>query len=1195
MNPSQSVPDFLGQVAEAFLNRYRKGERPSLTEYIEKYPELASQIRDLFPALVVMEELGSVGGPREEAGAGAIDKSKIPEQLGDYRILREVGRGGMGIVYEAVQLSLGRHVALKVLSFGGPLSPIHLERFHREARAAARLHHTNIVPVHGVGEHEGVHYYAMQFIQGQALDDVLKEVKRLRCKKDPSLQAPPDSAGDRSQILAQALVSGLFENGHRPEAGDEGPMEDCQTHPVQSAIIRPQASDSTSGSPSSASGAELTSKPDAQYFRSVAQMGVQVARGLEYAHKQGILHRDIKPSNLLLDAKGTVWITDFGLAKAEDAEELTHTGDIVGTLRYMAPERFQGWSDPRSDVYCLGITLYELLTLRPAFADSCRPRLIERILHDEPLRPRRLDRTIPRDLETIVLKAINKEPGGRYPTAAELADDLQGFLDGLPVRARRTGMWERTAKWVKRRPAVAALAATVLLALMCGIVATTWQARRAMSEADRNRRLLYSADVHLASQAWQGEEGTVAQCMELLMAHVPGPGQADLREFCWRYQWRLLHRDSGVRLPVVPSAAGIAVGNRVITLDGKGNVNAWPIDDPSKREETTLAGGGVLGVTLARNGEVAAVIDQDGSPKVFDVRTGVQKVQIRAPSPLVNLKLSADGRFLVGVGRDEHARVWNVASGRVLYDYRMIDPSAKQIDLSLDGKQLLASWTTEGELVVLYRAGEEKPTVLNPQVNAFNMLQGALSPDGKLAAVAAAGNYIAFYDTTTGKSLRFLPSQSAPRRVTFSPDGHQLAVGERTGLISLWRLQAAVSPSGRFADAGGPAHIAAGLPLPRHLKGHQGAIEALAFTADGRKLVSISHDKTARCWDVGDQEESRVVQKGRIIDGLSYSPDGRYLAEASMEGGMEGGIRVHDLTSTHPPRSLTTRPTRRAVFSPDGRTIAGGPDHRVTLWDAKTGDLLATLAEADPAEQDPVNGFSNLGALVFSPDGRWLAAGFGALYHFSADAPQKVMVFDVTQRKLHRTFATPTQVSAVAFSADGKHMAAAGHNGTIWLWDTSSWGEIGRWQGPANTRYGSILFLPSDRLGQPGQGGHILATGSSSGRIDLWDVSTRALARQLHGHIALVSFMALSPDGRTLASASCDRSIKLWDSGTGRELRTLYRETGWMFALTFSPDGNTLATGGLDSVLRLWEASSKERVAADLAELDLRATASRSQ
>jgi WD40 repeat protein len=312
---------------------------------------------------------------------------------------------------------------------------------------------------------------------------------------------------------------------------------------------------------------------------------------------------------------------------------------------------------------------------------------------------------------------------------------------------------------------------------------------------------------------------------------------------------------------------------------------------------------------------------------------------------------------------------------------------------------------------------------------------------------------------------------------------------------------------------------------------------------------------------VGDREESRVVQQGRgQIDGLSYSPDGRYLVEASMSD----GIRVHDLASTDPPHSLTTCGSRRAVFSPDGRTIAGAPDQRVTLWDAKTGGLLGTLAEPEPAE---------IGALAFSPDGRWLAVGVGGPNTFAKDVAGKVMVFDVAQRKEHRTFATLTQVSAVAYSADGKLLAAAGHNGTVWLWDVSSWDEIARWQGPAPAYYSSILFL---------SGGRELAVGSLSGRIDLWDVRTRALARPIHGHIDCVSVMALSPDGRTLATASWDRSIKLWDSGTGRELRTLYREEQWMYALTFSPDGNTLASGGLSAVLRFWEASRETVPAATL-------------
>src|SRR5262249_27684477 len=385
--------DPVAVLAGEFAERYRRGEWPSLTEYTERYPDLADQIRGLFPALVVMEELGSVEGPGPSAIA-APNLGKVPDQLGDFRLLREVGRGGMGIVYEAVQESLGRHVALKVFPAHGLMSPTHLERFRREARAAARLHHTNIVPVHGVGEHDGVHYYAMQFIQGQGLDEVLKEVKRLRGQKAPPAGEGPGRGTGVSQSLAQSLLSGQFagpdpcgqEGEGSAAALTERPAGATPLPPVPSPTGRSRGPDGAGAAGSvadSASGAELTSQTEAQYFRSVAQMGMQVAAGLDYAHKQGILHRDIKPSNLLLDPHGTVWITDFGLAKAEGADDLTRTGDILGTLRYMAPERFNGSSDPRSDVYGLGITLYELLTLRPAFEDSIRGRLIERVTYED--------------------------------------------------------------------------------------------------------------------------------------------------------------------------------------------------------------------------------------------------------------------------------------------------------------------------------------------------------------------------------------------------------------------------------------------------------------------------------------------------------------------------------------------------------------------------------------------------------------------------------------------------------------------------------------------------------------------------------------------------------------------------------------------------------------------------------------------
>jgi WD40 repeat protein len=1145
------------EIFHAAVEIVNPGERSA---YLEKVcPGNACLKQHVEDMLAMYPRLGTF----LESPAVDLDRSATPPlSAGRFQLGEELARGGMGVVYRARDDSLGRDVAVKVLHERYLVDSLVGQRFLDEARITAQLQHPAIPPVFEVGRLSDERpYLAMKLIKGRTLEKLLKE--------------RPDPAESRGRFLV------VFQ---------------------------------------------------------------QICQAVGYAHSKHILHRDLKPANVMVGAFGEVQVMDWGLAKLlevggvaayeptastetscgtviqtarEPDSAATLAGSMLGTPAFMAPEQAGGEIDrldERTDVFGLGAILCVILTGEPPYIgrseEDLRLMAIRGTLADAHSRLEQCwaDAT----LIELCRQCLSAEREGRPRDAGAVAATVAGYLAGVEERARqaeleRAAAAARTAEQRKRRRVQLALAATVALALVSGIVATTWQALRAtqaesdaLSVADRNRRLLYSADVHLASQVWQSEEGTVAQCKDLLLAHVPGPGQPDLREFCWRYQWGLLHRDSGVRLPVVPRAAAVAAGDRVVTLDGDGKVNAWLIGDPQKREELRLAGDGVLGVALARSGEVAAIIDKDGSPRIFDVRTGARKVQMRAPSALVNLKLSADGRFLVGVGHDKHARVWDTANGKELYDYRMIDPTAKQIDLSLDGKQLLASATAEGTLVVLYRAGEEGPTVLSAVSSSFNKLQGALSPDGKRAAVACARSAIDLYDTTTGEPLPHvnLRTQSVPVRVTFSPDGNQLAVGEITGLVTLWRLSRPELSAHPPAAPGEPVPTAAGQPRPRNLKGHQARIETLAFTEDGRKLISIDRDNTARCWDVSDQEETRVLHKGRgQIDGLSYSPDGRYLLEASLAD----GIRLHDLgragrvsdPSAPPPRLLTSRPSRRAVFSPDGRTIAGGPDHGVTVWDAKTGAVLGTLAEPDPGEHDRVNGCSNLGALVFSPDGRWLAAGFGGLYNFSADAPQKVMVFDVAQRKQHRTFATPTQVSAVAFSADGKLMAAAGHNGTVWLWDTSSWDEIGSWQGTAGTRYSAIMFLSSGRPGQAGRLGVILATGSTSGRIDLWDVSTRALARQLHGHIDIVSFMALSPDGRTLATASCDRSIRLWDCGTGRELRTLCREEKWMYALAYSPDGNTLATGGLCAVLRLWEASSTEMVAADLAALNLQAKSNR--
>ena len=428
--------DLLDQLAEEFADRFRRGERPSLKEYIDRYPELGDEIRELFLAMVEVEQAEVLRKQDSETGEPRHASPPPLSQVGDYRILGEIGRGGMGVVYEAEQVSLGRHVALKVLPRQAAVKSTTLERFRREARAAARLHHTNIVPVFEVGQHEDIRYYAMQFIQGQSLDTVIEQLRELRGRSGAKLEARsslvPSVRGHADTLqVARSVLTGRFVTDESQATAGKSMTElidDGETDAGSDSEVEANSAASASAISSAVmpGGTPLSSAESSHrsFHRSVAHLGRQTASALAYAHARGIVHRDIKPSNLLLDTEGVVWVTDFGLAKTED-DSLTQTGDILGTIRYMAPERFHGHCDPRADIYALGLTLYELLLLRPAFDSPNRMALIEQVKNVEPTRPRVIDPRIPRDLETILRKAIDKDPKSRYQTAEAMGEDLR--------------------------------------------------------------------------------------------------------------------------------------------------------------------------------------------------------------------------------------------------------------------------------------------------------------------------------------------------------------------------------------------------------------------------------------------------------------------------------------------------------------------------------------------------------------------------------------------------------------------------------------------------------------------------------------------------------------------------------------------------------------------------------------------------
>jgi serine/threonine protein kinase len=434
----------LVQAVREYVSAMEAGHKPSRQEFLARHAAIAGPLAECLEALEFVHTVGpklEQPGGQTATAAFAPVPADLATPLGDFRLLREIGRGGMGVVYEAEQLSLGRRIALKILPFALTLDSRQLQRFKNEARAAAHLHHSNIVPIYSVGCERGVHFYAMQYIEGQPLSAVIAELR---------------------QLAGHGAVAGIPEN---QPTGPYIPGGGEPANPAPDPVTAPRMAGTT-----------LPSTSGRAFFQTVARFGLQAAEALDHAHQLGVVHRDIKPGNLLLDTSGQLWVTDFGLAQFQSDAALTITGDLVGTLRYMSPEQAlaqRGLVDHRTDLYSLGATLYELLTLEPAFTGSDRNELLRQIAFDEPRPPRRQNRAVPVDLETIVLKAMAKRVEDRYATAQEMADDLRRFLDQKPIRARRPAPWERAAKWSRRHRTFVGSAVGLLLLLLIGFVVST--------------------------------------------------------------------------------------------------------------------------------------------------------------------------------------------------------------------------------------------------------------------------------------------------------------------------------------------------------------------------------------------------------------------------------------------------------------------------------------------------------------------------------------------------------------------------------------------------------------------------------------------------------------------------------------------------------------------------------------------------
>jgi eukaryotic-like serine/threonine-protein kinase len=976
--------------------------------------------------------------------------------FGDYEIIDEIARGGMGVVYRARQRSLNRLVALKMILTGTLASEADVLRFRAEAQAVANLDHPHIVPIYEVGQYDGHHYFSMKLIEG----------------------------GSLAEHLGRYVAD----------------------------------------------------------LRASARLVADVARAVHHAHRRGILHRDLKPSNVLLDAAGTPHVVDFGLARrVARGSELTRSDAIVGSPPYISPEQASGRKaaiTTATDVYGLGAMLYALLTGKPPFRGDSVLETLEQVRHAQPEPPSGAGRGVDRDLETICLKCLEKEPARRYSTAQDLADDLERWLHGEPIRARRVGPLERARSWAKRRPAAAALllvSTAAALALVGAGVALAYNSRleAALDEAEFQR---YFHHIARAAAGWR--EGNMVQ-VEKLLDDCP----IERRSWEWNYLKRLCHTELLTLRGHSGTVTGVAYSpdaTRLASGGSDGTVRVWDVIT-GKEVLPPLRGhtGDVYAVAYSPDGSELASAGHDKTVRVWDSTTGELTRTLglgEIDDEVRSVAFSPDGLRLVAGDYANEVRVWDVTTGQEVR-FSPLKGHATVIDsvaYSPDGKWLASA--CQGSIVRVWDAatGELKRDLVAATSGAMAV---AFSPDGVRFATGSLEGTVKMWDVTTGRLLRDLTGHtSGVISVAFSPDGRRLASSSVGGVIKVWDWDA-VSPEPRALTLKDQYWQSGQEPLT--LMGHTGSVSQVAFSPDGMQLASAGADGSIKVWAARGDPEARTLES-RIV---AFSPDGKWLASTSWN---ITSFKLWDTTTGQEGHTFDahTAQVLDVAFRPDGQSIASaGFDKTVKLWDLATGHNRHTL-----------QGHTDIVCSVaFSPDGKWLASG---------GSDKTVKLWHVATGQLQCSLTGHTAgVSSVAFSPDGTRLVSAGRDRTVRLWDLTTCRPVQTFKCDAWQL--RLAFSPD---------GSRLATAATDRTIRILDVRTGEPIREFEGNTAVIRALAFTPDGRRLASTSRDGTVKLWDAATGQEALLLRGRISDVQGVAFSPDGTRLATADNDCRLMLWDA-----------------------